>query len=155
MSTSTGRISRRSALALLGALLAVDLVGCTKTVIVYPSAAAPTTPVAATTPIAATPACVDKSAADAMLKEFLADAKAWDWLQAAKDVNRLANLFADYPSISIAMRQAARDLESADSWSLENTGDLGLSMKMAVKFSKKAYIAMGEASAHFDEVSYC
>jgi hypothetical protein len=103
--------ARERHLALIGAALAASLVGCTKTVIVQqnPSAPVPTTPVAATT------ACVDKSAADAILREFLADLKMnrSNGLQSfgpvADNVNRLADLFADYPSISIPMRKAARD----------------------------------------------
>ena len=143
--------ARKRHLALIGALLVVSLVGCTKTVIVYPSVAVPTTPVAATT------ACVDKSAADAITAELSADLKGsvLDMAQAAKDENRLADLFADYPGISIPLRQAARDYGSADSWSFENTGDLLLSMKMGAKFAKKARAEIDKAGPHFAEVSFC
>ena len=80
--------------------------------------------------------------------------------QVADDYNRLADLYADYPSISIPLRKAARDYEAMKKeWSSFKFGDTAADlievMRKTTNLQKKAMALVDETTPHLDEVSAC
>jgi len=127
-------------------------------------ASAASSPLLPTSPIATTTPCIAGSDALPLIRQTQADLKAMSvghgYGQVADDYNRLADLYADYPSISIPLRKAARDYEAMKKeWSSFKFGDTAADlievMRKTTNLQKKAMALVDETTPHLDEVSAC